>query len=166
MEPIRSFKAEDIDLSNLALLGAPLEDREGAFATLRERAAGLLPRGARGPDPPARARLLVARRGTRTSLDASRSPKSSAPARAATSATCRRDFNEFFGSMINMDDPRHARLRGIVSRGFTPRMLDAARGRRAARRAATIVDAVDRARRVRLRHRHRGRRCRSRSSAT
>ena len=32
-------------------------------------------------------------------------------------------FNEFFGSMINMDDPRHARLRRIVSRGFTPRMI-------------------------------------------
>ena len=31
---------------------------------------------------------------------------------------------EFFGSMINMDDPRHARLRRIVSKGFTPRMVD------------------------------------------
>ena len=30
---------------------------------------------------------------------------------------------EFFGSFINMDDPRHARLRGIVSRSFTPRRL-------------------------------------------
>ena len=32
-------------------------------------------------------------------------------------------FSEFFGSMINLDDPRHARLRRIVSAGFTPRML-------------------------------------------
>ena len=32
-------------------------------------------------------------------------------------------FNEFFGSMISMDDPRHARLRKIVSAAFTPRML-------------------------------------------
>lgn len=32
-------------------------------------------------------------------------------------------FNEFFGSMIAMDDPRHARLRKLVSSGFTPRML-------------------------------------------
>ena len=30
---------------------------------------------------------------------------------------------EFFGSFITMDDPRHARLRGIVGRSFTPRML-------------------------------------------
>jgi len=31
---------------------------------------------------------------------------------------------DFFGSMINMDDPRHARMRRIVSRAFTPRVLD------------------------------------------
>jgi methyl-branched lipid omega-hydroxylase len=30
---------------------------------------------------------------------------------------------EFFGSFITMDDPRHARQRGIVARSFTPRQL-------------------------------------------
>jgi cytochrome P450 len=30
---------------------------------------------------------------------------------------------EFFGGFINMDDPRHARQRGIVARSFTPRQL-------------------------------------------
>ena len=33
------------------------------------------------------------------------------------------EMNEFFGSMINMDDPRHFRLRSIVSRGFTPKEI-------------------------------------------
>lgn len=33
------------------------------------------------------------------------------------------DAAEFFGSFIVMDDPRHARQRGIVSRSFTPRRL-------------------------------------------
>ncbi|MBN6057618.1 cytochrome P450 [Nonomuraea sp. RK-328] len=33
------------------------------------------------------------------------------------------EFAEYFGSMINMDDPRHARLRRIVSRSFTPKMI-------------------------------------------
>jgi cytochrome P450 len=33
------------------------------------------------------------------------------------------EFNEFFGSMIALDDPRHARLRKLVAAGFTPRML-------------------------------------------
>ncbi|HVW33601.1 MAG TPA: cytochrome P450, partial [Acidimicrobiia bacterium] len=32
-------------------------------------------------------------------------------------------MSEFFGSFISMDDPRHARLRGIVSRAFTPKRL-------------------------------------------
>jgi cytochrome P450 len=30
---------------------------------------------------------------------------------------------DFFGSFINMDDPRHARQRGIVARSFTPKQL-------------------------------------------
>ena len=30
---------------------------------------------------------------------------------------------EFFGSFISMDDPRHARQRGIVARSFTPKQL-------------------------------------------
>ncbi len=49
------------------------------------------------------------------------------------------EFNEFLGSMINMDDPRHARLRRLVSRGFTPRTL-ARVEEQVARVAAEIVD--------------------------
>ena len=30
---------------------------------------------------------------------------------------------EYFGSMINTDNPRHARLRRIVSAAFNPRMI-------------------------------------------
>lgn len=30
---------------------------------------------------------------------------------------------EYFGSMISLDDPRHARLRNIVSRAFTPKVV-------------------------------------------
>ena len=33
------------------------------------------------------------------------------------------EIAEFFGSMINMDDPKHTRLRRIVNRAFTPRMV-------------------------------------------
>ena len=43
--------------------------------------------------------------------------------------------------MINMDDPRHGRLRRIVSRGFTPRMLGALEDD-VQRRAGAIIDAV------------------------
>jgi cytochrome P450 len=34
------------------------------------------------------------------------------------------EVNELFGSMINMDAPRHTKLRLIVNRGFTPRMIN------------------------------------------
>ena len=50
-------------------------------------------------------------------------------------------FLDFFGSMINMDDPRHARLRRIVSRGFTPRHLSDLQ-ENVERRATEIVDRL------------------------
>ncbi|MGY1706801.1 cytochrome P450 [Geodermatophilus sp. SYSU D00697] len=34
------------------------------------------------------------------------------------------ELNEFYGSLISMDDPRHAKIRRIVSKTFTPRMLE------------------------------------------
>jgi cytochrome P450 len=56
--------------------------------------------------------------------EASRNPQVFSSAAGATSIPdLPPEFNEYFGSMINMDDPRHARLRRIVSRAFTPRMI-------------------------------------------
>lgn len=49
------------------------------------------------------------------------------------------EFNEFLGSIINMDDPRHARLRRLVSRGFTPRTLARAE-QQVSRVASDIAD--------------------------
>lgn len=34
------------------------------------------------------------------------------------------ELGEFLGSIINMDDPRHARMRRLVSSGFTPKALN------------------------------------------
>ena len=48
---------------------------------------------------------------------------------------------EYFGSMIALDDPRHARLRNIVSRAFTPRVV--ARTEESVRdRARRLVDGL------------------------
>jgi methyl-branched lipid omega-hydroxylase len=56
--------------------------------------------------------------------EASRNPELFSSAAGATSMIdLPVEFNEYFGSMINMDDPRHARLRRIVSRAFTPKMI-------------------------------------------
>ncbi|HVV76518.1 MAG TPA: cytochrome P450 [Mycobacteriales bacterium] len=35
------------------------------------------------------------------------------------------EMQEFYGSMISMDNPRHAKIRRIVSSAFTPKMLEA-----------------------------------------
>jgi cytochrome P450 len=45
------------------------------------------------------------------------------------------DLNEFYGSLISMDDPRHAKIRRIVSKTFTPRMLE--------RLVGSVQDIVD-----------------------
>jgi len=56
--------------------------------------------------------------------EASRNPQLFSSAAGATSIyDLPVEFNEYFGSMISMDDPRHARLRRIVSRAFTPKMI-------------------------------------------
>ena len=56
--------------------------------------------------------------------EASRNPQLFSSAAGATSVyDLQAEFLEYFGSMISMDDPRHARLRRIVSRAFTPKMI-------------------------------------------
>src|SRR3990170_3302008 len=59
-------------------------------------------------------------------LEISRHPENFCSGKGATSLL---DFPtemlDFFGGFINMDDPRHARQRGIVSRAFTPKSLAA-----------------------------------------
>jgi len=112
-----------IDLSDTAFWGRPLAERDAAFAELR-----------RLPQPPFFAEpetpfpnpgpgyyALVKHADV---AEASRNPAVFCSGQGATSLVdLPAEFNEFFGSMINMDDPRHARLRRIVSRAFTPRMI-------------------------------------------
>ncbi|MGD9754518.1 MAG: cytochrome P450 [Acidimicrobiia bacterium] len=56
-------------------------------------------------------------------LHVSKHPELFSSAKGITVTDFPPGFDEFFSSMIAMDDPRHARLRRIVSAGFTPRML-------------------------------------------
>ena len=54
------------------------------------------------------------------------------------------DLNEFYGSLISMDDPRHAKIRRIVAKAFTPRILEGLVGSV----QAVAEDVVARARRT------------------
>jgi len=56
-------------------------------------------------------------------LHMSRHPEVWSSAEGITVIDSPPEFNEFFGSMIALDDPRHGRLRRLVSAGVTPRML-------------------------------------------
>ena len=56
-------------------------------------------------------------------LEVSRNPQVYSSAFGVTINNFGPEFNEYFNSLIAMDDPRHARLRRLVSAGFTPRML-------------------------------------------
>ena len=132
---------ESIDLSDLEFWSLPLVEREAAFETLRnERPMAFF------AEPDLVPEFIEVGPGywavTRHAdiIEASRQPEVFCSGRGATSIPDMPDmFLEFFGSMINMDDPRHARLRRIVSRGFTPRMLKKLEGD-VQRAAAGIVD--------------------------
>ncbi|MEN9643617.1 MAG: hypothetical protein RL238_286 [Actinomycetota bacterium] len=51
------------------------------------------------------------------------------------------EIGEFFGSMIMMDDPKHFRLRSIVSKGFTPKEI-ARVEEYVKQKAASVVDRL------------------------
>ena len=143
MEPRQTLTADEIDLNSLEFWSLPTEEREGAFKTLREeRPLAFYEEPEIGVDWIPRGPGYYAVTRHADILEASRQPEIFSSGRGATSiADMPEMFLEFFGSMINMDDPRHARLRRIVSRGFTPRRLQ--RVEEDVQRTATrIVDDV------------------------
>lgn len=147
MQPRQTLALDEIDLSDIdGFWTLPLDEREGAFLRLRtERPIAWFPERDLVHDGEV---ILPAGRGfhavTRHAhiLEVSRQPELFCSGRGAVSvADLPADLNEFYGSMISMDDPRHARLRRIVSRGFTPRMLDRLEGH-VHEVASGIVDGV------------------------
>ncbi|HYB17729.1 MAG TPA: cytochrome P450 [Streptosporangiaceae bacterium] len=129
----------EIDLSDTVFWGLPLADRAAAFALLRAQPR---PQFYEEPDVPFSEKgpgyyALVRHADV---VEASRRADVFCSGNGATSIVdLPAEFNEYFGSMINMDDPRHARLRRIVSRAFSPRMVASFQDN-AQRVAATIVD--------------------------
>jgi cytochrome P450 len=140
MEPREVLSADQIWLADQAFWARPLAEREGAFATLRrerpiswhdEPEIPILPKGPGFWAVSKHADIL----------EVSRQPEIFCSGRGSNVGDMPPAFNEFFGSMINMDDPRHARLRRIVSRGFTPRVIGRVE-QDVQRAAARIVDDV------------------------
>jgi cytochrome P450 len=112
----------EIELGSLDFWGRGDDFRDGAFATLRREAPISF-------WPAIETEGFTAGNGhwALTKLDdvffASRHPEifSSTPNITINDQTA--ELAEYFGSMIVLDDPRHQRLRSIVSRAFTPKVV-------------------------------------------
>lgn len=115
---------ESIDLSDKQFWARPPQERYAAFATLRREqpfaffAEPEFPYTERGPGYYAVVR--------HADVDAiSSQPALFCSGEGAVSiADLPEELREFYGSLISMDDPRHAKIRRIVSKAFTPKMLE------------------------------------------
>jgi cytochrome P450 len=115
---------DEIDLSTIEFWSRPWAERDAAFATLRrERPIAFFDEPEVPGLPVGPGYYAITRHAD--VLTVSRTPEIFSSAAGAVSILdMPADMNEFFGSMISMDDPRHARLRKIVSGTFTPKMLN------------------------------------------
>jgi cytochrome P450 len=139
MQPNSVLNVDQIQLGHPDFWKRPMEEREGAFLTLRRERpvsfhAELDPRIPSGPGFWALSRHADV-------LKAGTTPKVFSSARGIGILDLPAEFLEFFGSMIALDDPRHGRLRRLVSAAFTARQL--AKVETEVREAATrVIDAV------------------------
>jgi cytochrome P450 len=131
---------EDIDLSAPEFWRGPRDFRESAFAKLRnedpfrffeEMELAIAPKG---PG-------YIALTRHDDIWHVSRNPQLFCSGKGSNIIDLSQELNEFFGSMINMDDPKHFRLRSIVSKGFTPREISRIE-EYVKVKARTIIDSV------------------------
>jgi methyl-branched lipid omega-hydroxylase len=122
-----SMKLDDLDLSDFEFWALPYPEREEAFRRLRSErpiaffAEPELPDTAI-PLPAGPGYYAITRHADITEI--SRHPEIYCSGKSGTTILdLPPEFLEFLGSMINMDDPRHARLRRIVSASFNPRVV-------------------------------------------
>jgi methyl-branched lipid omega-hydroxylase len=124
MPPSAAITLPGIELGNPEFWAAPLDERATAFARLRDELPvsfhtepELLIEGAiRGPGFWSVTRYADVR-------EVNRKPHLFSSASGITIGETNPDFLEFFGSMIVMDDPRHAKFRLLVQKGFTPKQV-------------------------------------------
>jgi cytochrome P450 len=110
------------DLLDPGFWRLPLDERMARFADLRE-VAPFLPVTFEMPILGVTESFWVTTRYAEV-IEISRRPQDFCSGRGAVSVMdMPEEFMEFFGSFINMDDPRHARQRGIVARSFTPKEI-------------------------------------------
>jgi cytochrome P450 len=128
MEPRQTLTLDEIDLSAIEFWDLPWEEREGAFALLRrERPIAFFEEPDIGdatsmPLPVGPGYRALTRHADVTTV--SRHPDIYQSGQGATSIfDMPPEMVEYFSGMISTDNPRHARLRRIVSQAFSPKMV-------------------------------------------
>jgi methyl-branched lipid omega-hydroxylase len=111
-------------MSDPEFWSAPREIREGAFRTLRnEQPVSWWDEWEFPGSPMPKGPGYWSLSRHEDIWHVSRNPDLFCSGRGVNIGDMPQEIAEFFGSMINMDDPRHFRLRSIVSRGFTPKEI-------------------------------------------
>ncbi len=121
-QPPPDVPLSDIDLGSWDFWRLDHDTRDGAFATLRREAPiKFFPEPAAEGFPAGKGHWAL------TKLDdvhyASRHPEIFSSSPNITIGEQPPELAEYFGSIIVLDDPRHLRLRSIVSRAFTPKVV-------------------------------------------
>ena len=130
----------EIDISAPEFWLADRDYREAAFRTLREQAPVTFFAEHPFPNFPLGPGYWALTRHDDV-WHASRNPQLFCSSKGTNIPDLPMEINEFMGSMINMDDPKHYRLRSIVSKGFTPKEVAKIEGY-VATKARTIIDDV------------------------
>ena len=145
-QPSLPASVDQIDLSSPDFWMRPIAAREAAFEVLRRDCPVSFHEELESPPelPIPRGAGYWALTRHADILDASRRSDVFSSGSGVTIPDLPAEFNEFFSSMIAMDDPRHARMRRIVSRGFTPKSLARLEADVQSRAEAIIDRVVDR----------------------
>ncbi|MET0699846.1 MAG: cytochrome P450 [Mycobacterium sp.] len=112
----------DIDLGSSAFWVLDDDLRDGAFVTLRRQAPiTFFPELTRPGQVPGAGHWALTKH--EDVQYASRHPEIFSSVPSITMTDPNPELAKYFESMLMMDDPRHRRLRSIVSRAFTPKVL-------------------------------------------
>ena len=125
MIPREVLSAKEIALSDVEFWLRPLEEREGGFRALRRDLPVSFHEESEIPDgmPFPRGAGFWAITKHEDILHVSRNPELFISGKGSTIGDMPEPLLEYMGSIINLDKPRHTRLRKIISRGFTPAMI-------------------------------------------
>ena len=124
-----SVQVGSFDLSSPEFWLAPRDYREGAFQALRQLDHLTFSKEWEfedSPFPPGDGYWNLVRH--EDVWFVSRNPSLFISGKGSNIADLPTEMSEFFGSMIAMDDPKHFRLRSIVSKGFTPKEINRVEG--------------------------------------